>query len=89
MPPIVAPHASVVTALQNRLIAAEGQGPIARIKNPIHLGRDDEPEPDIALVTRPATKYRSLVSLPSGSASPPCCKVPLDTDRWVRASRPS
>jgi Uma2 family endonuclease len=59
MPPIGAAHASVVTDLQNRLIAAAGQRVIVRVQNPIHLGRHDEPQPDIALVTPPASKYRT------------------------------
>ncbi len=59
MPPIGAPHASVVTDLQNRLIATVGQRAIVRVQNPIHLGRHDEPQPDIALVTPPASKYRT------------------------------
>jgi Uma2 family endonuclease len=59
MPPIGAPHASVVTDLQNRLIAAVGQKAIVRVQNPIHLGRHDEPQPDIALVTPQTSKYRA------------------------------
>lgn len=58
MPPIGAPHASVVTDLQNRLIATAGQRAIVRVQNPIHLSPHDEPQPDIALVTPPASKYR-------------------------------
>lgn len=58
MPPIGAPHASVVTDLQNRFIATVGQRAIVRVQNPIHLGRHDEPQPDVALVTPPASKYR-------------------------------
>ncbi|MGE5154491.1 MAG: Uma2 family endonuclease [Bdellovibrio bacteriovorus] len=58
LPPIGAPHAGVVTDLQNRLIAAIGNDAIVRVQNPIHLGPHDEPQPDIALVTPPAAKYR-------------------------------
>ena len=58
-PPIGAPHASIVTDLQNRLVRLVGQRAIVRIQNPIHLGRHDEPEPDVALVTPPASKYRT------------------------------
>lgn len=58
MPPIGAPHASVVTDLQNRLIAAVGNDAIVRVQNPIHLGPHDEPQPDIALVSPPISKYR-------------------------------
>jgi Uma2 family endonuclease len=58
MPPIDPAHASLVTDLQNRLIATVGQRAIVRVQNPVHLGRHDEPQPDIALVTPPASKYR-------------------------------
>lgn len=59
MPPIGAPHASVVTDLQRSLERAVGDAAIVRVQNPIHLGRHDEPQPDIALVTPPASKYRT------------------------------
>jgi len=58
MPPIGAPHASIVTDLQNRLVPLVGHEAVVRIQNPIHLSRHDEPEPDVALVTPPASKYR-------------------------------
>ncbi|WP_295442081.1 Uma2 family endonuclease [uncultured Thiodictyon sp.] len=58
MPPIGAPHACVVTELQNLLIAAVGGQALVRVQNPVHLGRHDEPQPDLALVTPPASKYR-------------------------------
>jgi Uma2 family endonuclease len=65
MPPIGAPHASVVTDIQNLLIAAVGGRAIVRVQNPIRLGRHSEPQPDIALVTPPGTKYRSRHPTPA------------------------
>ena len=59
MPPIGPSHASVVTELQNRLVEAVGRQGIVRVQNPVHLGPHDEPQPDIALVTPPASKYRT------------------------------
>lgn len=59
MPPIGAPHASVVTDLQNLLIAAVGDAAIVRVQNPVRLGRHSEPQPDLAVVTPPASKYRT------------------------------
>jgi Uma2 family endonuclease len=59
MPPIGAPHAFVVTDIQNLLIAAVGDKAIVRVQNPVRLGRHSEPQPDIALVTPPASKYRT------------------------------
>ena len=58
MPPIGAPHAAVVTDLQNLLIGAVGGDAIVRVQNPVRLGLHDEPQPDIALVKPPASKYR-------------------------------
>ncbi|AUB81525.1 Uma2 family endonuclease [Candidatus Thiodictyon syntrophicum] len=58
MPPIGAPHASTVTEVQRTLERAVGDAAIVRVQNPIHLGRHDEPQPDLALVTPPASKYR-------------------------------
>jgi len=65
MPPIGAPHASIVTDVQNLLIAAVGPRALVRVQNPIHLGRHDEPQPDLALVTPPASKYRLRHPRPS------------------------
>ncbi|HYN77560.1 MAG TPA: Uma2 family endonuclease [Lamprocystis sp. (in: g-proteobacteria)] len=65
MPPIGAPHASVVTDLQNALIAAVRGQALVRVQNPIHLGRHDEPQPDIALVKPPASKYRKRHPVPA------------------------
>ena len=59
MTPIGAPHASIVTDLQNRLVPLVGHQAVVRIQNPIHLGRHDEPQPDLALVIPPASKYRT------------------------------
>lgn len=58
MPPIGAPHASVVTELQNLLIEAVGRRAVVRVQNPVRLDRHNEPEPDIALVRSSARKYR-------------------------------
>nr|WP_240905751.1 Uma2 family endonuclease [Thiorhodococcus mannitoliphagus] len=58
MPPIGAPHAALVTMLQNRLIAAIGARALARIQNPIRLDSRNEPEPDIALVRNRSGHYR-------------------------------
>jgi Uma2 family endonuclease len=58
MPPIGAPHAAVVTDLQTLLIGAVGGDAIVRVQNPVRLGLHDEPQPDIALVKPPASKYR-------------------------------
>ncbi|WP_295622940.1 Uma2 family endonuclease [uncultured Lamprocystis sp.] len=58
MPPIGAPHASIVTDLQTALVRAVGDAAVVRVQNPIQLGRHDEPQPDIALVRPPGSKYR-------------------------------
>ncbi|MBK1629856.1 hypothetical protein CKO31_03685 [Thiohalocapsa halophila] len=59
MPPIRPPHASMVTELQNRLIRTAGDSAVVRVQNPVRLGPHDEPEPDLAVVTPPATQYRT------------------------------
>jgi Uma2 family endonuclease len=59
MPPIRPLHASMVTELQNLLIKAVGDTAIVRVQNPVRLGPTDEPEPDLAVVTHPAIKYRT------------------------------
>jgi len=58
MAPIGAPHASIVSDLQDALIAAVRGRALVRVQNPIHLGQHDEPQPDLALVSPPAAKYR-------------------------------
>jgi Uma2 family endonuclease len=65
MPPIGPLHASMVTELQNRLIKAVGDAAIVRVQNPVRLGPGDEPEPDLAVVTQPAVKYRTRHPGPS------------------------
>ena len=65
MPPIGAPGACVVADLQNALIAAVRGQALVRVQNPVHLGRHDEPQPDIALVTPPASKYRKRHPVPA------------------------
>jgi len=65
MPPIGAPHASVVTDIQNLLIAAVGDRAIVRVQNPVRLGRHSEPQPDIALVSPPGSKYRTRHPTPA------------------------
>jgi Uma2 family endonuclease len=65
MPPIGAPHASVVTDIQNLLIAAVGDRAIVRVQNPVRLDRHSEPQPDIALVTPPGSKYRTRHPTPA------------------------
>lgn len=57
--PIGAPHASVVTDLQNLLVGAVADQALVRVQNPVRLGRHDEPQPDLALVTPPAARYRA------------------------------
>lgn len=59
MPPIGPLHASVVTEIQDLLIAAAGHQAVVRVQNPVHLGPHDEPQPDIALVRPPAARYRT------------------------------
>ncbi len=59
MPPIGPPHASMVTELQNRLFRAVEDAAVVRVQNPVRLGPHDEPEPDLAVVTQPAAKYRT------------------------------
>lgn len=59
MPPIGPLHASVVTEIQDLLTAAVRGRAVVRVQNPVHLGPHDEPQPDIAVVTPPAAKYRS------------------------------
>jgi len=58
MPPIGAGHASIVTDLQNLLIAAVADRAIVRVQNPVRLDRTNEPQPDIALVRPPSRQYR-------------------------------
>jgi Uma2 family endonuclease len=38
---------------------AVGDSAIVRVRNPLHLGRYDEPQPDLALVSPPSSKYRT------------------------------
>lgn len=65
MPPIGAPHASTVTDLQRLLERAVGDAAIVRVQNPVRLGRHSEPQPDIALVTPPGSKYRTRHPTPA------------------------
>ncbi len=58
MPPIGPLDASVVTLVQNRLVAAVGELALVRVQNPVHLDRHNEPEPDVALVRWRADHYR-------------------------------
>ena len=59
MPPIGPLRASLITELQNRLIKAVGDAAVVQVQNPVRLGPQDEPEPDLAVVTGPAFKYRT------------------------------
>jgi Uma2 family endonuclease len=65
MPPIGAPHASIVTDMQRALERAVGDAALVRVQNPIQLGRHDQPQPDLALVKPPASKYRKRHPLPA------------------------
>ena len=65
MPPIGARHASLVTDLQNLLIAAVGARALIRVQSPVHLDGYNEPEPDIALVRPQARRYRERHPQPS------------------------
>ncbi len=58
MPPVGAAHAITVTEVQRTLERAVDDAAIVRVQNPTHLGRHDEPQSDLALVTPPASKYR-------------------------------
>lgn len=58
MPPIGAPHASVVTTLQSRLILAIGEAATVRAQNPVRLDAHNEPEPDIAIARARSDHYR-------------------------------
>ena len=55
MPPIRAPHASVVNRLHTLLVEAVQGHALVRGQSPLRLDRHNEPEPDLALVrTRPS-----------------------------------
>jgi Uma2 family endonuclease len=54
MPPIGAPHASVVNRLHTLLVETVQGHALVRGQSPLRLDRHNEPEPDLALVrTRP------------------------------------
>jgi Uma2 family endonuclease len=50
-------HSSIISRLNERLVAAVGSNAIVRCQMPIRLGRRSEPEPDFALVKRRADHY--------------------------------
>lgn len=57
MPPIGAPHASVVTTLQSRLILAIRSTAVVRVQNPVRLDAHNEPEPDIVVARSRSDHY--------------------------------
>ena len=59
MPPIGSPHAMAVDVIGQLLIRGLGADQaFVRTQNPLHLGQDTEPQPDVAVVKPPAAVYR-------------------------------
>jgi Uma2 family endonuclease len=58
MPPIGSSHASRVDRLTRLLVLHVGDEATVRVQNPIRIGPDSEPEPDLALVDPNDETYR-------------------------------
>jgi len=59
MPPIGSLHAATVMALAERLIRSIGASAHVRVQQPVTLGPDSEPQPDLAVVTGRPERYRA------------------------------
>ncbi len=55
--PIYSPHATTVTIVQELMSEIFGKGWVVRIQQPLSLGTDSDPQPDIALVTGKARDF--------------------------------
>ena len=58
MSPIGTPHASAVDTLAEQLIAKLAGRAIVRVQNPVALGDNSEPEPDIVIAKSQPDRYR-------------------------------
>lgn len=59
MPPIGSPHGSVTGRLNKWLSVAVGDAAIVRLGNPVNLGKDSQPQPDLMLLKpRPDDYFR-------------------------------
>lgn len=59
MAPIGTRHASTVKRIAELLYASVGERATVSVQDPIRLGEHDEPEPDLALLTRRSDFYRT------------------------------
>ena len=57
MTPIGPRHATCVDRLTRRLVGLLADLAVVRVQGPIRLGPDSEPQPDIALLRPPVTRY--------------------------------
>ncbi len=57
MSPIYSPHATTVTIVQELMSEIFGRGWVVRIQQPLSLGTDSDPQPDIAVVTGKARDF--------------------------------
>lgn len=58
MTPIGPRHAVCVDGLTHRLVEALGSRAVVRVQGPISLGPHSEPQPDLAVLRPPLTRYR-------------------------------
>lgn len=65
MSPVNPRHASKVDELSEQFRARLGQRAIVRSQNPVRLGDDSEPQPDIALLKRREHRYKTSHPLPT------------------------
>ena len=57
MSPIYSPHATMVTIVQELMSEIFGKGWVVRIQQPLSLGTDSDPQPDIAVITGKARDF--------------------------------
>ncbi len=57
MSPIYSPHATTVTIVQELMSEIFGKGWVVRIQQPLSLGTDSDPQPDIAVITGKARDF--------------------------------
>ena len=57
MSPIYSPHATIVTIVQELMSEIFGKGWVVRIQQPLSLGTDSDPQPDIAVITGKARDF--------------------------------
>jgi Uma2 family endonuclease len=57
MPPIGSPHGSVTGRLDRWLHRTVGDAAIVRLRNPVNLGKDSQPQPDLMLLKPRADDY--------------------------------